>query len=288
MNQKHAEQDIAVLGIDLGKRSFHLHGVDRSGKAIIRKKMNRRALLSFMTSLKPCRVGMEACGGSHHWARQFQALGHEARLMSPQLVKPYVKSNKNDYLDAEAICEAVQRPTMRFVFIKRAKQQDIQSLHRARSLTMSQCTAQINQVRGLPLEYGLVLPQGAHVVRKALPGILEDAENALSFALRELLADLREELVHLDERIAAYDRKINQMAKQNAPCQRLMTIPGVGPLIATALTAAVGDVHIFKSGRAMAAWLGLVPRQRSTGGRPILGGISKRGDEGPRRGPAAL
>jgi transposase len=278
MNQKHAGGDISVLGIDLSKRSFHLHGVDRSGKEVIRKKMNRRQLLSLMASLKPCRVGLEACGGAHDWARRFQALGHEVRLMSPQFVKPYVKSNKNDALDAEAICEAVQRPNMRFVPIKSTEQQDIQSLHRARSLAMSQRTAQINQVRGLLLEYGLVLPQGAHVVRKALPGLLEDAENALSFAMRELLADLREELVHLDERIAEYDRKINLTAKQNDPCERLMTIPGVGPLIATALIAAVGDVQVFKSGREMAAWLGLVPRQRSTGGRPILGGISKRGD----------
>ena len=186
MNQKPAEQDIAVVGIDLGKRSFHLHGVDRSGKEVIRKKMNRKPLLSFMASLKPCLVGMEACGGTHDWARRFQTLGHEVRLMSPQFVKPYVKSNQNDALDAEAICEAVQRPNRRFVPIKSTEQQDIQSRHRARRLAMSQRTAQINQVRGLLLEYGLVLPQGAHVVRKALPGLLEDAENALSFALREL------------------------------------------------------------------------------------------------------
>lgn len=278
MNQKHAEQDIAVLGIDLGKQSFHLHGVDRFDKAMIRKRMSRKRLLSFMASLKPCLVGMEACGGSHDWARRFQALGHEVRLMSPQFVKPYVKSNKNDYLDAEAICEAVQRPNMRFVPIKSAEQQDIQSLHRARSLAISQRTAQINQVRGLLLEYGLVLPQGAHVVRRALPAILEEAENGLSFAMRELLADLREELVHLDERIAEYDRKIILTARQTDACRLLMTIPGIGPLIATALVAAVGDVQVFNSGREMAAWLGLVPRQRSTGGRPILGGISKRGD----------
>lgn len=198
--------------------------------------------------------------------------------MSPQFVKPYVKSNKNDYLDAEAICEAVQRPNMRFVPIKSPEQQDIQSLHRARSLAISQRTAQINQVRGLLLEYGIVLPQGAYVVRKALPAILEDAENGLSFAMRELLDDLRAALTRLDERIAGYDRKITLMAKHNDACRVLMTIPGIGPLIATALIAAVGDVRVFNSGREMAAWLGLVPRQRSTGGRPILGRISKRGD----------
>lgn len=278
MNQKHAQRDIAVLGIDLAKQSFHLHGVDRHGKEVIRKRMNRKQLLSFMASLKPCRVGMEACGGSHEWARQFQKFGHEVRLMSPQFVKPYVKSNKNDYLDAEAICEAVQRPNMRFVPIKSPEQQDIQSLHRARSLAISQRTAQINQVRGLLLEYGIVLPQGAYVVRKALPAILEDAENGLSFAMRELLDDLRAALTRLDERIAGYDRKITLMAKHNDACRVLMTIPGIGPLIATALIAAVGDVRVFNSGREMAAWLGLVPRQRSTGGRPILGRISKRGD----------
>ena len=189
-----------------------------------------------------------------------------------------MKSNKNDCLDAEAICEAVQRPNMRFVPIKSPEQQDIQSLHRARSLAISQRTAQINQVRGLLLEYGIVLPQGAYVVRKALPAILEGAENGLSFAMRELLADLREELVHLDERIAKYDGEVILTSKQSDACRLVMTIPGIGPLIATALIAAVGDVRVFNSGREMAALLGVVPRQRSTGGRALLLGISKRGD----------
>lgn len=273
-----SNQKIAVLGIDLGKQTFHVHGVDAQGESILRKKMTRTQLVEFLARLEPCLIGMEACGSAHHWARLGQRCGHEVRLMSPQFVKPYLKSNKNDYLDAEAICEAVQRPNMRFVAVKSVDQQVLQELHRARSLAVGQRTALINQIRGVLFEHGITLPQGVHVIRKALPEILEDADNALGFALRELLAELLEAMIHADDRVDAYDRKIAVLSQQNASCQRLMSIPGIGPLIATALIAAVGNGHVFKNGREMAAWLGLVPRQHSTGGRSVLLGISKRGD----------
>lgn len=277
MNEQ-STQKIAVLGIDLGKQAFHVHGVDARGEVILRKKMTRTKLAEFLARLEPCLIGMEACGGAHHWARLCQRFDHDVRLMSPQFVKPYLKSNKNDYLDAEAICEAVQKPNMRFVAIKSVDQQAIQGLHRARSLAVGQRTALINQIRGLLLEHGITLPQGAHVIRKALPELLEDAENALGFALRELLAELLEAMIHADERVGAYDRKIAVLSQQDEQCQRLLSIPGIGPLIATALVAAVGSGQVFKNGREMAAWLGLVPRQHSTGGRSVLLGISKRGD----------
>lgn len=199
-------------------------------------------------------------------------------MMAPQFVKPYVKSNKNDAVDAEAICEAVQRPSMRFVPAKNSEQQDIQSVHRVRSQVVARRSAQANQIRGLLLEYGIVIPKGIGVVRKAIPGILEDAENGLSSRLRELLSELYDEMVHLDERVSALEQKLGVICAQSKACQRLLTIPGVGLLTATALIAAIGDINVFKGGRELAAWLGLVPRQHSTGGKTTLMGISKRGD----------
>ncbi len=269
---------IAVVGIDLAKNIFHLHGVDTSGNVVMRKKLSRAKLATFMAKLPACPVGMEACGGSHFWARKFIAMGHEVRMMSPQFVKPYVKSNKNDLVDAEAICEAIQRPTMRLVLSKSVEQQDIQSLHRARSMAVSHRTAQVNQIRGLLMEYGIVVPQRIANLGKALPWIVEDGENELSPMFRDLLAGLRDELVRLDERVAGYDAQIKGLSEQSQLCRRLMGIPGVGPMSATALVAAVADASVFNSGREMAAWLGLVPRQHSTGGKPKLLGISKRGD----------
>ncbi len=268
----------SALGIDLGKNSFHVFGVDEDGKATIRRKFTRTKLILFMAKLEPCLVGMEACGGAHHLARTFQNHGHNVRLMSPQFVKPYVKSNKNDFLDAEAVCEAVGRPNMRFVSVKSVEQQDIQMLHRARSQAVAQRTAQANQIRGFLLEYGIVVAQGIAVLRHRLPEILEDGETGLTTAMRELLAELRNELMHLHERVVYFDERIEALARGNELCQRLQTIPGIGPLIATALVAAIGDGSVFKSGRELAAWLGLVPRQRSTGGKALLLGISKRGD----------
>jgi len=199
-------------------------------------------------------------------------------MIAPQFVKPYVKSNKNDAADAEAICEAVQRPTMRFVPGKSIEQQDLQSIHRIRSQLVARRTAQANQVRGLLMEYGVVIPKGISYVGKSVPLLLEDAENALSSLFRELLNELYEELVHLDERIRVLEQKLLILCAQNKDCQRLLTIPGIGLLTATALIAAIGDVSVFKNGRELAAWLGLVPRQHSTGGKQTLMGISKRGD----------
>jgi transposase len=278
MKQDSVKGDITVLGIDLAKNSFQLHGVDAAGQRVVRKPLSRHKVSAYVAQLPPCLIGMEACGGAHHWVRVFTAFGHTVRLMAPQFVKPYVKSNKNDAVDAEAICEAVQRPNMRFVPEKSIEQQDIQSLHRIRSQLIARRTAQSNQIRGLLLEYGIVIPQGIRYVRQPLPLILEAADNGLSDLFRELLYELYEELVHLDERVAAMEHKLHRLSAQDERCQRLLSIPGVGILSATALVAAIGDVSAFASGRELAAWLGLVPRQHSTGGKPTLMGISKRGD----------
>jgi len=272
------DKEIAVVGIDLGKNAFHVHGVDALGRVVLKKQVTRSGLSGLMSNLPACLVGMEACGGSHDWARRLMAMGHDVRLMGAQFVKPYVKSNKNDFADAEAICEAVQRPNMRFVPIKGVEQQDVQSIHRARSLAVSHRTAQANQIRGLLHEYGIVFPQGIASLRSRLPEILEDGDNGLTPMFRELLAGLMEEVRRLDERIAGYDRQIKQLAEASDACKRLMTIPGMGAMSATALVAAVADAKVFGNGREMAAWLGLVPRQCSTGGKTKLLGISKRGD----------
>jgi len=278
MSKYSKAKTVKVLGVDLAKDVFHLHGVDARGHVVLRKRLRRKEIASWMVNLPPCLVGMEACAGSHHWARKFQAMGYEVRLMSPQFVKPYVKSNKNDEADAEAICEAVQRPNMRFVPIKSVEQQDIQSLHRARNMAIGQRTSLINQIRGLLHEYGVVVARGSANLRKALPGILEDADNGLSPMFRELLHGLHRELSHLDDRIAEYDVRIAGLAQRSEAYRQVMSIPGIGPLTATALVAAAGDAKAFRNGREMAAWLGLVPKQHSTGGKARLLGISKRGD----------
>ena len=277
-NATSERRELKVLGIDLAKQSFQLHGVDEHGHFVLKKKLNRNQLSAFIANLPPCLIGLEACGGAHYWVRQFTQLGHSVRMIAPQFVKPYVKSNKNDAVDAEAICEAVQRPNMRFVPTKSIEQQDLQSLHRIRSQLVARRTAQANQIRGLLMEYGLVIPKGISYVRKAVPSILEDAENILSTLFRELLNELYEELVHLDKRIRSLEQKLVMLSAQHEDCQRLLTIPGVGLLTATALMAAIGDVTVFKNGRELAAWLGLVPKQHSTGGKQTLMGISKRGD----------
>jgi transposase len=271
-------RELKVLGIDLAKQSFQLHGVGGQGHVVLRKKLSRNQLSAFVANLPPCLIGLEACGGAHYWVRQFTQLGHCVRLIAPQFVKPYVKSNKNDAVDAEAICEAVQRPTMRFVPTKSIEQQDWQSLPRIRSQLVARRTAQANRVRGLLLEYGIVVPKGISYVRKAIPRILEDAENVLSALFRELLNELYGELVYLDKRIHSLEQKPVTLSALHEDCQRLLTVPGVGLLTATALIAAIGDVSVFKSGRELAAWLGLVPKQCSTGGKQTLLGISKRGD----------
>jgi transposase len=278
MKKHTVKGEVKVLGIDLAKQSFQLHGVDAIDQITLRKKLNRGQLAAFVARMEPCLIGLEACGGAHHWVRVFKSFGHTVRMIAPQFVKPYVKSNKNDAVDAEAICEAVQRPNMRFVPEKSIEQQDIQSLHRIRSQIVARRTAQANQVRGLLLEYGIIIPKGISYIRRQIPRILEAADNGLSNLFRQLLNDLYLEFVHLDERVDGVEITLKELCAQSDDCQRLLTIPGIGFLTATALVAAIGDIRAFKNGRELAAWLGLVPRQHSTGGKTTLMGISKRGD----------
>lgn len=270
---------ITVVGVDLGKNWIQLCGQDARGTVRLTGKYKPEKLRTLLAQLPPCRIGLEACGRAHHWARVLRGYGHDVKLMAPQFVKAYVKSNKSDRADAEAICEAVQRPTMRFVGVKSVAQQDQQSLHRVRALAVAQRTALVNQVRGLLAEYGVEIGQGRSRVRAQLPAILEDGENGLSMPFRALLGGLYEALVQWDERIATLEAQVMQWAKTDEQVRRLMSIPGIGPITATALLAAVGEATTFRHGREMAAWLGLAPRQHSTGGREQLLGISKRGDK---------
>jgi transposase len=269
---------VTTVSIDLAKHVFHLYGEDAQGKTVLRKRLSRAALKPFLATLPPCRMGMEACGGAHYWARECQHLGHEVRLINPKFVKPFVKSNKNDSRDAEAICEAMTRPNMRFVPVKTVAQQDIQALHRVRSRLVGQRTALVNQIRGLLAEYGLILPQQISHVRRGLPALLENTENGLTALARELGRELYAELGQLDERIERLEGLLQRVFRQQADCQRLAQVEGIGLLTATALVAAVGDPTLFRNGREFAAWLGLVPRQHSSGGKTVLLGISKRGD----------
>jgi transposase len=268
------------IGIDLAKNVFQLHGVDDRGKVVLKKRLTRDKWLSvFCESVEPgCEVGMEACGGAHHWARQLQARGFVVKVIAPQFVTPYVKSNKNDANDAEAICEAMSRPNMRFVKPKTVSQQDIQAVHRIRQELMSHRTAKANQIRGLVTEYGLVAPLGLAALRSAIPCWLEDAENGLTVLFRSLLHGLWEDLRRFDQRIATMDAEVDRIAKSDPLAQRLQQLRGVGPLIATALVASVGNGEQFSQGRQMAAALGLTPKQHSSGGKARLLGISKRGD----------
>lgn len=270
--------NIKRIGIDLAKQVFQLHGVDAQEKTVLRKQVRRSQMLEFFKKLPPCLIGMEACGSSHYWARELQKLGHTVKLMAPQFVKPYVKSNKNDANDAEAICEAVSRPNMRFVAIKTVEQQDIQAIHRIRSELIRQRTAKVNQIRGLLAEYGIVVEQRIEKLRKALPLLLEDAENGLTADFRTLLQGLQQDLTTLDERVGEMDKSIQKLASSNATAKRLQQIPGIGPITSTALVSAIGNGKQFKRGRDFAAWLGLTPRQHSSGGKECLLSISKRGD----------
>ncbi|HKS82969.1 MAG TPA: IS110 family transposase, partial [Candidatus Acidoferrales bacterium] len=247
-------------------------------RAVLRRRLQRNQVAEFFANLPPCLVGLEACCGSHYWTRVLSRFGHTVKLIAPQFVKPYVKSNKNDANDAEAICEAVSRPQMRFVPAKSVEQQDIQSLHRVRSRLVSSRTQLASQMRGLLAEYGIVLPPGVSQLRRGLPLILENGENELTAFSRRLFASLYEELVQLDEKIAGLDEQVRTVYRASEPCQRVAAVEGIGPLIATALIAAISDGKSFKNGRQFAAWLGLVPRQHSTGGKTRLLGISKRGD----------
>jgi transposase len=272
------KQEMSVLGIDIAKRVFHAVGSDETGKIVFRKRLSRQDLMPFIAKLPPMLIGMEACGGAHYWARRFREHGHEVKLMAPQFVKPYVKSNKNDMRDAEGIGEAVTRPTMRFVPTKEVDQQDIQALHRVRERLMAARTALINEVHGLMNEYGIVIPKGVSKFRKAVVGKLESEKNKLTPLSQEMFWKLIEEFATLEEQLAYYQDKLETLATTHPESQRLMTIPGIGPITATALVAAISDASAFQNGRQLAAWLGLVPRQHSTGGKEQLLGISKRGD----------
>jgi transposase len=274
---------IYAQGIDLGKTVFHLIGLDSSGQVVVRKRCSRTQLLAFTGNLQVQLIGMEACSGAHFLGKALRAQGHDVRLMPAQYVKPYVKTNKSDYIDAEAIAEAVQRPRMRFVPIKTEEQLDLQALHRVRERWVMRRTAVVNQIRSLLLERGLTLPKGRSHLGQMLPRILEDAELKLSGAFRVLLAQLKLELEQLAARIEQMDMVIQQEARENESCQRLTTIPGVGPVTATALIAAVGNGSAFGKGRDLSAWMGIVPGEYSTGGKQKLLGISKRGNKYLRR-----
>jgi len=271
--------EIRTIGIDLGKTVFHLVGVNARGEVVIRKKCSRLQLLRFTSNLRECLIGMEACGGSHFLGRALREQGHDVRLIPAQYVKPYVKTNKNDYIDAEAIAEAVTRPSMRFVPIKTDDQLDLQSLHRVRERWVVRRTAVINQIRGMLLERGITVAKGRRRIEAALPGILEDPDNKLSGALRVLLTQLRLEMQYLHGQIEESDKLITRIAGELEPCRRLVAIPGIGPVIATATIAAIGNGSAFKKGRGFAAWLGVVPGEHSTGGKQTLIDTSRRGNK---------
>lgn len=267
-------EKVTTVGIDLAKRVFVLHGVDALGRVVLKKTVRREQLMELVASLAPCRIGMEACAGAHEWARRFAELGHEVKLMAAKFVIPYRKNGKNDGNDAEAICEAVGRPNMRFVPVKSAEQQAVLALHRTRQGFVAERTAVINRIRALLTEFGVVLPQSAEIVRRQASSGAE----ALPVLARRMVEDLRSHLTLLDERISAYDREIETLARQSEPTRRLMRIRGIGPLTAQAIVATVGNARDFRNGRQFAAWLGLTPRQHSSGGKSRLGHITKRGD----------
>jgi transposase len=269
---------IAVIGIDIGKNSFHVVGHDKRGTIVLRQKWSRGQVEARLANMQPCLVGMEACVGAHHLSRKLQVLGHDARLMPAKYVRPYSKGQKNDFRDAEAIAEAVQRPTMKFVGTKTGDQLDLQALHRVRERLVSQRTGVINQIRAFLLERGVAVRQGFRFLRAGLPSILAKRTDVLSPRMSHLLEDLAGDWRRLDERIEHLSREIEGLARQDQGCTRLTSVPGIGPIIASATVAAIGTGDGFSKGRDFGAWLGLVPRQISTGDRTILGSISKRGN----------
>src|SRR5215204_5912848 len=269
---------IAVIGIDIGKNSFHIVGQDRRGAMVLRQKWSRGQVEARLANLPPCLIGMEACVGAHHLSRKLQALGHDAQLMPAKYVRPYSKGEKNDYRDADAIAEAVQRPTMKFVATKSADQLDLQALHRVRERLVGQRTGIINQIRAFLLERSIAVRQGLHFLRAELPRILAMPPDVLSPRMVRIIEDLAGDWRRLDERIEGLSAEIGALAGADSGCERLMSVPGIGPIISSAMVAAIGTGDAFTKGRDFAAWLGLVPRQMSTGDRTILGRISKRGN----------
>jgi transposase len=270
-------KNIKVLGIDLAKNVFQLHGTNGQGKCVLRKRLSRKKLKEFLVQLPPCLIGIEACMGAHYWARTLEQMGHTVKMMAPQFVKPYVKSNKNDRNDAKGIAEAVTRPDMKFVPIKKIDQQDILLIHRARELALKQRVAQGNQIRGLLAEYGIVIAQGVSQIRQ-LRIILEENKNQLTPLSQALFEQLYEQFKITDEQVNSYDQQIQHIAQQDERCREIMKIEGIGPVCATAAVATIGDARLFKRGREVSAWLGLVPKQYSSGNKIRLCGISKRGD----------
>ncbi len=274
---------VTTVGLDLAKSVFQVHAADRDGRPVMRKKLRRGQVLVFFSGLSPCLVGLEACASAHYWARELQALGHAVRLIPPQYVKPFVKTNKNDAADAEAICEALVRPTMRYAAVKSAEQQSVLMLHRARELLVRQRTVLINALRGHCGEFGLVVAQGASKVAELIEVIQDPEDPHLPPLAREALGFLVGQLRMVQAQILGLEKKLTSWHRANEASLRLATIPGVGVITATALVATIGDASQFHSGRQLAAWLGLVPRQHSSGGKERLGRISKRGDGYLRR-----
>src|SRR5258708_3293835 len=270
--------EIRTIGLDLAKNVFQVHGADATGTTVLRKRLRRGQVLAFFASVPRCLIGMEACATAHYWARELRALGHEVRLMPPQYVKAYVKRNKNDAADAEAICEAVKRPSMHFVPVKTVEQQSALLMHRGRELLVRQRTMLANALRGHLAEYGLIAAQGLHKVAGLIAIVRDEQDARVPNMARQVLRVMAEQLGDLETRIAAIEAQIMAWHKSNPVSRRLVTIPSIGPIIATAIVATVADPSVFRSGREFAAWLGLVPRQNSTGGKARLGGISKRGD----------
>lgn len=269
--------EITTIGLDIAKNVFQIHGVDGEGCVVLRRKVKRDQLLALLGDLKPCLIGIEACATAHHWARQLQTLGHEVRLMPPAYVKAYVKRNKNDAADAEAICEAVTRPTMRFVPIKSADAQSVLMLHRARHLLVRQRTAQVSAMRAHLAEYGVIASKGRNHVRELVES-LTDGTAPIPELARQTLLLIASMIEGLSRQIRAIEVELMAWHRTTAACRRLETIPGIGFITATALAATVGDARVFRSGRQFAAWLGLVPKQHSSGGKERMGGISKMGD----------
>jgi len=269
---------IRRVGLDISKEVFQVHGVDEHDVPQLRKRLPRAKVLQYFAQLPACEVGIEACGGAHYWGRELTQLGHTVKLIATHFVTPYRTGGKNDANDAEAICEAVGRPKMRFVAVKSEEQQSVLMVHRARELALGNRTAQVNQIRGLLAEFGIVVPQGVARLRYALPRILEDAQNGMPMIARQVLTSLLEQLHTVDEQMAGFDRQIREIADASEPAQRLLKIVGIGPQTATALVATMGNPNAYDSGRNFSASLGLVPRQNSSGNKERLGPITRKGD----------